>query len=144
MTRARVMPARKVPFASGVNTTPSLTMKILAVPISATLPSMSHIRQLSKPRARFDQGARIVRVETAGLGLDRRAFPRRAAERRQRDRITGRLRHRRHKKREAPARGIGVRLHQASRRALLGPIHRPNIECCSLIEPFDPLTYQVR
>jgi hypothetical protein len=54
------MPARKVPFVAGVNTTPSLTMKILAVPNSATLPSMSHNRQLSKPRPRASISARAL------------------------------------------------------------------------------------
>jgi hypothetical protein len=43
------MPLRKVPFGSGVNTTPSLPMKMLAVASSATLPSMSQTTQLANP-----------------------------------------------------------------------------------------------
>ena len=75
MVRWRVMPLRKVPFGIGVNTTPSLAMNTLELASSATLPSMSQTMQLSKPRElRLEHGARVVRIEAAGLGVDRRAF----------------------------------------------------------------------
>jgi hypothetical protein len=41
MWRDRVIPARKVPLGMGVKSSPSLTMKTLAVAVSATLPSAS-------------------------------------------------------------------------------------------------------
>ncbi|MNL69342.1 hypothetical protein D3C87_1941920 [compost metagenome] len=44
------MPARKVPLAIGVMTTPSLTMKMFEDAVSATLPFMSSASALSKPR----------------------------------------------------------------------------------------------
>ena len=56
--RRRVIPARNERFAAGVSTTPSFTMKTFDVPVSATLPSMSRIRQLSKPRPRASMMAR--------------------------------------------------------------------------------------
>ena len=62
------------------------------------------MRQLSKPRElRLDQRARIVRIEAAGLGVDRHGFERRPAERRERDREARRLAHRRLVERQAPA-----------------------------------------
>ena len=107
MTRWRVMPLRKVPFGIGVNTTPSLPMNTLELASSATLPSMSQTRQLSKPRdVRLEHGARVVRIEAAGLGIDRRAFDGRPLERRQRDREAVGLAHRRVVERQRKARRI--------------------------------------
>ncbi len=57
MTRWRVMPLRKVPFAAGVRTTPSLARKMFEVAVSATLPSMSQTSALSKPLARASRMA---------------------------------------------------------------------------------------
>ena len=72
ITRWRVMPARNVPFGIGVNTTPSLAMNTLELASSATLPSTSRTTQLSKPRDfASNMRARIVRIEAAGLGVDR-------------------------------------------------------------------------
>ena len=71
-TRWRVTPLRNVPLAIGVITIPSFAMNTLAVASSATLPSMSQSRQLSKPRERASSSARrVVRIEAARLGLDR-------------------------------------------------------------------------
>src|SRR5579862_520533 len=54
------MPLRNVPLATGVYTTPSLAMKIFAVPSSAMLPSRSRSRQLSKPRPAASTSARAL------------------------------------------------------------------------------------
>ena len=59
-TRRRVTPARKEPLAVGVRISPSLARKMLAVASSATLPSMSNSRQLSKPRVRASIRARAL------------------------------------------------------------------------------------
>jgi hypothetical protein len=58
MTRRRVMPSRKVPFGTGVLTTPSLTSIRLAEANSQTFPSRSHTTALSKPRSRANFAAR--------------------------------------------------------------------------------------
>ena len=60
MTRVRVMPARKVPFGTGVATTLSLTRKMLEAAVSATLPSMSSTMALSKPFAFASRSARAL------------------------------------------------------------------------------------
>ena len=54
------MPLRKVPFGIGVKMTPSFTMKAFELANSATLPSMSHTTQLSKPRERASSMARAL------------------------------------------------------------------------------------
>src|SRR5450432_1636536 len=100
-TRCRVTPLRKLPLAIGVITTPSLAMKILAVASSATLPSMS-------PRARLHQGARIVGIEAARLGVDRYRLGGRLAIGRARDRDAARLRQRRFVDRQQEAGRIGI------------------------------------
>ena len=51
ITRWRVTLFRKVPFGTGVCTTPSFAMKTLDVPVSATFPRASHTRALSNPLA---------------------------------------------------------------------------------------------
>ena len=60
MTRARVMPARKVPFATGVITTPSRTRKALVEAVSATCPSWSSESAFWKPRARASRTMRAL------------------------------------------------------------------------------------
>ena len=57
--RDLVIPARKVPLATGVNTSPSLTMNILAVAVSATFPIASATKALSKP---FDLASTSIRA----------------------------------------------------------------------------------
>ena len=128
MTRWRVMPLRKVPFAAGVRTTPSLARKMFEVAVSATLPSMSQTSALSKPLARASRmRPGVVRVEAAGLGVGRHRFEGRAAEARFHDREPGRRRHRRLEQAERKPRR--VRVEQDRRGAVgLGPVHRLHIE----------------
>src|SRR5690606_2967828 len=74
MVRARVMPDRKAPLATGVKTWPSLTMKMLDEAVSATLPSMSRTSALSKLRAlssmmaRLLLGSRLPALALVGMG----------------------------------------------------------------------------
>ena len=58
MTRRRVTPSRKAPVGTGVRTTPSFTMKTLALASSATSPRVSSIKQLPKPRLSASRSAR--------------------------------------------------------------------------------------
>ena len=60
MCRARVMPARKVPFGTGVKTVPSLTINMLAVAVSATLPMASATSALLNPLARASASMRAL------------------------------------------------------------------------------------
>src|SRR6478736_166977 len=64
------MPLRNVPFGAGVNTTPSLPMKIFAVASSATLPSRSSTTQLPKPRAFASSSARALQIEVGGNAFE--------------------------------------------------------------------------
>ena len=48
--RSRVIPARKLPFGTGVATTPLRARKMLELQVSATLPSGSSTTPLLKPR----------------------------------------------------------------------------------------------
>ena len=122
------MPLRNVPFGIGVNTTPSLAMNTLELASSATLPS--HVADdaiVEAARARLQHGARVVGIEAAGLGVDRRGLDGRPPERRQRDREAVGLAHRRVVEREAPAGRFRIG-RQRLRPGALGPVHRPDVE----------------
>ena len=81
MWRARVIPARKVPLAMGVNTTPSFTMKTLAVAVSATLPIASADQRVAEALGLgLDQHPRVVGVKAARLGVADVVLQHRAAE----------------------------------------------------------------
>ena len=112
-------------------------MNRLAVASSATLPmQVEHDAIAEAARIRLDQGARIVRIKAAGLGIDRHAFKARLAIRRQRDRKAFRLAHRRLVEAQAPFGRFRIGRHQ-QRAAVFGPIHRTNIERGILGEALD-------
>ena len=62
------MPAKKVPLETGVKTSPSFTIKMLAVAVSATLPIASATSALSKPLERASTSIRAL------LGYKQPAF----------------------------------------------------------------------
>src|SRR5262245_18083701 len=102
-------------------------MNTFEVPSSATLPSMSSMTQLSNPRAFASNSARaFVRIEAAGLGVDRRALEGRLAVGRQADGRPARRQERRLVEAQAPARRIRIGA-DAARRAVRRPVHRPDV-----------------
>ena len=115
-------------------------MKTLELASSATLPSMSRIRQLPKPRRlRLDQRAGVVGIEAAGLGVDRRGLGGRAAVGRERDRDAGLgVRHRAPRRRTGTSGSSpGSKQHAAAGQPRLGPVHRPDVERRVRVETCD-------
>ena len=99
---------------------------------------VEHQRIVEAAHLGLEDGAAVVRIEAAGLGVGRHRLDRRPAERRHGDRETGRRDHRRfvEAKAEAGRRRIGRHAHVA---AVLGPIHRPDVDrrlAVELLQPF--------
>ena len=120
-------------------------MKILAVPSSAILPSMSHKRQLSKPSCLAPRSGR-AHCWDKGSRPWRRAARISRVGRRKGDSVIavpGRIGKRRVIDGEAPMGQFRIGPH-AARRALLGPIHRPDIKRGVAIEALDALAHQRR
>ena len=102
---------------------------------------VQHQRIVEAAHLGLEDRAAVVRIEAAGLGVGRHRLDRRAAERRNGDRKARRRDHRRFVEAEAEAgRGrIGRHAHVA---AMLGPIHRPDIDRRLAVELLQPVPGQ--
>jgi hypothetical protein len=99
---------------------------------------VEHERVVEAAHARLDNGAAIVGIETSRLGVGRHRLQGRPAKRRDRQRKAARRDHRRFVQAKAEPAGcrIGRHAHVA---AMLGPVHRPDIDrrrAIELLQPF--------